>query len=438
MRILYFIFKYLVKYAAVFYYPRQKFVNEPKKFFGRTIFVSNHAASFMDPIMIGGLGRPIIFFLTRSDVFTAFTRPILWAFHMLPIYRQQDGEDTQKRNEEVFQKCAKILTYGRNLLIFGEGFTDDVFIRRLKPVKKGAIRIGFIALENTNWKKKIYVAGVGINYSDPNRVGSDYLISYSDRILLNDYKEAYLANPHKTIADLTKVVEKLMKEQITHVEKASLAPFHEQLMIITRKGMNPIAFDRKLSLRSRWNYSRKLANWMNEADQESPDFIELHHKTTAYFNKLKKIKLHDDTVYWKIKSSRQTKDVLTLIALIPFMLVGLIHCFLPYYLTKRFVESKFRRRVFWGSVKIVLGLIFMGIVNLPMIFLFHHFVYPSWWFAIAYYVLIGFFGFAAYQWFRILHRYRVRSKARKMQLEELISERKEIKRLMNEIVILNA
>jgi 1-acyl-sn-glycerol-3-phosphate acyltransferase len=97
----------------------------------------------MDPLAVASLRRPIVFFMTRSDVFTSFTKPFLWAAHMLPIYRQQDGVDTKDENTRVFAKCTNILSFGRNLLIFGEGFTDDVFIRRLKPIKKGAIRIGF-------------------------------------------------------------------------------------------------------------------------------------------------------------------------------------------------------------------------------------------------------------------------------------------------------
>jgi len=151
----------------------------------------------MDPLVVASFRPPIVFFLTRSDVFTKLTKPFLWAAHMLPIYRQQDGVDTKDENIKTFDECTKILKYGRNLLIFGEGFTDDVFIRRLKPVKKGAVRIGFYSLEKLNWKKKIYIAAVGCNYSDPNEMRSDLLISTSKRICLNDYRQEYEENPIK-------------------------------------------------------------------------------------------------------------------------------------------------------------------------------------------------------------------------------------------------
>jgi len=136
----------VLSYTLRIFYPRRLTVNGPKERLGSTIYVSNHTASFMDPLVVARFAKPIVFFMTRSDVFTKTTTPFLTAVHMLPIYRQHDGEDTKKKNEEVFERCSTILKKGKNLLIFGEGFTDDVFIRRLKPVKKGAVRIGFLTL----------------------------------------------------------------------------------------------------------------------------------------------------------------------------------------------------------------------------------------------------------------------------------------------------
>ncbi len=122
MRLLYFVLYIILKYPLRIFYPRVHSVNSPKNFFGRTIYVSNHAASFMDPLVIASFRNPIVFFLTRSDVFTPISKPILWAAHMLPIYRQHDGVDTKDENQKTFESCAKILNFGRNLLIFGEGF----------------------------------------------------------------------------------------------------------------------------------------------------------------------------------------------------------------------------------------------------------------------------------------------------------------------------
>lgn len=429
MRLFYFLLYTTLNYTLRLFYARIKTVNSPRGYFGRTIFVSNHAASFMDPLVVASLRRPIVFFMTRSDVFNKFTRPILWAAHMLPIYRQQDGVDTKDENNKVFDKCTKILSFGRNLLIFGEGFTDDVFIRRLKPVKKGAIRIGFNTLESLNWKKKIYVAAVGCNYSDPNKLRSDILIATSDRFCLNDYKEQYLENPNKTIADVTKRVESLMQQQITHVEDKNWVNFHENIMKLTRKGMNANHSDVSIPLKKRWQYSQSLANWLNNQSSEDLEQLEpLKNDMERYFSLLKKLRfnenyLHEISMHHKLSRS---KELLLLILLFPFALLGLIHCGLPYLFVKRFTERSFKRRVFWGSVKLLLGMITIGLLNIPIIFLFYHLIYPSYLLAIGYYILIGLFGLAAYEWFIFFKQFKEKGVVAKTDLTKFLSKRKEL------------
>jgi hypothetical protein len=385
----------------------------------------------MDPILIGAWTRPIVFFMTRSDVFTPITKPILWACHMLPIYRQHDGVDTKEKNQEVFRRSSNVLKFGRNLLIFGEGFTDDTFIRRLKPVKKGAVRMGFITLESINWSKKVYIRAMGINYSEPNRMRSDFLVSYSEPICLNDYREAFEENPTKTITDITRQVEKMMQDQITHVEDFHLASYHEKIMILTRKGMNPVSFDRAFTLEERWRYSQKLAKRINSIAPDTEYFSELKEDLNHYFDKIKRKDLDDDTVFaalnGEIPKRMMTSRIKMLLLALP-MVLGLIHFFLPYRMAKSFAEKKFKRKVFWGSVKVVTGMILMGLYNIPFIFLFHSFVYPSWLLALSYYWLTPFFGLAAYIWFMEHSRLKNYKKVNYSDLTALRQEREELLR----------
>jgi len=436
MRFLYAILYVTLKYSLRIYYPRQKLINTHNKFFGRTIYVTNHASSFMDPLVVASLQKPIVFFMTRSDIFVPVMKPILWASHMFPIYRQQDGEDTKAKNEEVFKKCTRVLKYGRNLLVFGEGFTDDVFIRRLKPVKKGAVRIGFTSLEELNWKKKIYISAAGCNYSDPNKMRSDLLISNSDKICLNDFKEQYLENPNKVINELTKRIEKLMQEQITHVADKNMAPFHENVMKLTRKGMNAECRDKKLSLKERWNYSRNLANWFNQHVSESDEsLMKLKNDLQDYFKLLKKFKLEEHHLYdfMQTKGSR-AKEFAFLVLLFPLALLGFIHCGLFYWIIKRFVEKSFKRRVFWSSVKMLLAMIVMGLVNIPVIFLFYKFVYPSYWLGFAYYVGIGIYGLAAYMWVYHLKVFKIKGAMKKISLDKFWKKRNELLERIKELI----
>ncbi len=362
MRPLYLFLKFLLKITLWIYYPRFLLVNRPEKRLGRTIYMSNHASSFMDPLVVAGMQKPIVFFMTRADIYNGIMKVIFWLAHMLPIYRQQDKGDTKKKNEAVFRTCYRVLKYGRNLLVFSEGFTDDIFIRRLKPLKKGAVRIGFSALDNCNWKHKIHIQAVGLNYSDPDVLGSDCLISNGDPVCLNSYEKEYKTDPHKTILRVTQRMEKEMRSQITDVRNIKMASFHENIMRLTRKGMHPIDSDKSIPLIDRWKYSRALANWMNASKiEEDEKLMNLKQRIEDYFKQLEQLNVEETPLY-KITSKTRKKgmDIFYLIALFPFMVLGYAFTYLPYKLIKNFVEKSVKRRVFWSSIKMLVGFAAVG------------------------------------------------------------------------------
>lgn len=429
MRPLYFFLKYLLKYPLWIYYPRLITVNKPKKRFARTIYACNHSASFMDPLIVAQTQPPIVFFMTRSDVFKPFLKPILWASHMLPIYREIDGENTKEKNERIFQKCYSILKNGRSLLIFSEGFTDDVFIRRLKPIKKGAVRIGFGALEENNWKETIYIQAIGVNYSNPNTIGSDAVLSNSEPICLNDYKDQFEKEPNKTIHDLTVFVEKEMRNQLTDVRKKEWAPIHEFIMRLTKKGMNAVDTDKSIPLYQRWQYSKKLADWINEQNlDENEALIQLKEDLTRYFSLLKENNVEEKQVYNITKRKFSKSRKLFYFALLwPFVIVGLIHNYLPYRFIKNFVEKSFRRKVFWGSVKMTLGIVAIGLFNLIFLFLGYYLIFPSWLFWIGYYFTVPpLTGLIAYSYFKKIDDYKNYYKTLNKDLSEITELRQDL------------
>ena len=433
MRLLYFILYVILPYTLKIYYPKKKITNNPKKYLGRTIYVSNHSASFMDPLVIASRTRPIVFFMTRSDIFTPLMKPILWAAHMLPIYRQHDGVDTKEKNREVLQKCANVLKYGRNLLIFGEGFTDDVFVRRLKPLKKGAPRIGFETLESINWSKKIYIATVGINYGDPNVIGSEMIISNGPHICLNDYREEYLANPNRVVTQIMNQLEKDLQNQLTHVEEYDWAFFHEHVTRMKRIGIDPFDKDTSIPLLQRWENSKNFAKWINAQDLNDEDLIALKKDLNSYFSLLKKLRITDTVVYEEAENKQNTGlKWLKIILLLPLSVLGVIHNYLPYKLIKSFVEKSFKRRVFWGSVKMLLGVIAIGVWNIPLVILMHYFIIKplcvgfenyAWAVSFAYYSIVPWFGVCAYysrRWYENIQQH----KKLKKQLSGLVERRK--------------
>lgn len=433
MRPLYLFVWWCLSYSLRLFYKRIELINPPKSFFGRTIYMSNHAAAFMDPLVVACFRKPIVFFMTRSDVFTPISKPLLWSVHMLPIYRQLDGVNTKEKNAEVFQECSKVLKSKRSLLVFAEGFTDDVFVRRLKPIKKGAVRIGFSALEYMNWSEKVYISAVGCNYSEPNRMRSDLLISTSESICLNDYREEYLANSNKVITELTSLAEKMMQDQITHIENPHLTELHEAIMILTRKGMNSISYDKKYSLKERYSYSKSLANWLNTEPIEN--LQPLKEVAENYIGSLNQIGATDDEI-WRLKNNQNelAQKLIKLLLLFPFALLGVLHCGIPYLIVKKLVEMKFKRSVFWGSTKLLLCMILMGFLNMPILFYFDNFFNISSWWGIIYYLLIGLFGLAFYISYSTLKEIIGQSRLKKVNTEKILEKREQLFELIKKNV----
>ena len=418
------------------FYSKRLMINSPKKVLGSTIYVSNHASAFMDPLVVAGFSRASVHFMVRSDVFSKYTKPLFWAAQMLPIYRKQDGKGNNEKNEQVFEECANLLAKKQNLLIFGEGFTDDVFIRRLKPIKKGAARIGFTALENSNWTKKVYIAAVGCNYTDPNRLQSELVISYSDKICLNDYQKEFEANPNKVIAIVTLELELLMRAQITDNRNPELAPVHENIMSLTRKGMHPLCSDKTIPLKARWKYSQRLAQWLNSSERDTSKIEFIKNNIEQYKANSEKTGVHEDIIFWKKsnESGSRIKEVITLIALFPFALIGIIHCGIPYVQTNKIVKKTMKRKVFWGSVKLFIGEWFIAIFNIILLTIIYNIVDINGWYFVVYFFTIGFFGVAAYRWVRTYKTYTAKGKANKLDLKPIFSQREELMSNLNEFL----
>lgn len=437
MRLLYFIFNLFLNYSLRLYFRNIRLVNASKNKFSRTIFVSNHPSAFMDPLVVSVLKKPIVFFMTRSDVFSKWSSPFLSSAHMIPIYRQHDGGNAIEKNKETFRKATEILEGKRSLLIFGEGLTDDIFERRLKPLKKGALRIGFTALEATNWEKEIRIVAVGCNYSNPNVMRSDILMAESEPIILNEYKAAYLENPSKTINELNRVLESKLTGVITNIELDSDFEFHEQVMMLTRSGMSPVCYDNKIPLEKRWRFSQELAHFMNQFKGSYPEEVQnLAEDIKQYFSKLKEHKLSEEVLYRRMHTKQWLRFV-QLVLLFPIAILGFIHAYTPYILIKRFVEKSFKRKVFWCSVKMVMTMVLMQLFNLPFLFILPTVLPVGFWTVFIYYLSIGVIGLIWYNWRKELFNFLADLKRQNGSKEEqLWMERTElIKRIERSIPV---
>jgi hypothetical protein len=437
MRPFYLLLKLSLNISFRLFYKRFLVLNKHRELFGSTIYVSNHSNSFMDPIMIGSMNRPIVHFMTRSDVFVWWLKPILWSAHMLPIYRQQDGTDTKGKNTDVFNKVNSSLRKGRNILIFGEGFTDDTPIRGLKPVKKGPIRMGFGALVSIDWSKKIYISGIGVSYTDRNTIGSEFVLDNGPKICLNDYKERYLENPSKVINEVTKLVEKNMQDCIIYVAKPARYSLLEGIMQITRKGYNNLNHDDRIPLIKRWKYSKDLAKWINEhVTDESTEILALQKDLDAYFKLEKRMKVQDRFVLAKKEPElvNSLNNWLYLILMWPFAIVGFIHGFIPYIISKKVTEKIMKRKVFWGSVKMMMAKIIGSIYNIPIIILITKWYLPHWSLGILYFFLIPVLWRLSYEYAHQFKEIQIKRKMKSVDLSKFVEKRAELEKRITELI----
>jgi len=440
MRPLYFSLKVLIFQSIHLFFRKKKLVNPRKEFNAQTIFVVNHASAFMDPWVVAELQNPVLFFLTRGDIFKPWLKPITWASHMIPIFRtKENGADSAEKNEIIFQEVYRLLKKKKSIMIFGEGYTDDVFIRSLKPLKKGPARIGFGAMVSTNWELDIKIQCVGINYADPDAFRSDVLVSNSETIHLKDYKAGYLENPSKTINDLTKKITQLLRDQLTYLENAKLTPLHNHIQSITKQGIAHDNNDRSIPLEKRWRYSQSLAHFINENyDAEDNKWLDLEQDLSSYFGLLEQEKMKDKWIA-KLQKKETLIDPLSYLYLLlglPIFLVGAFHFILPYLGLKRFVERKFKRRVFWSGIKMILGQLIFAIYNIVLLFSLNAFLNlaENWMIWIYIIVVVPFLGLFAYNYYHKFLAIKSKLGLDKPLVEQLIQTRVELQERIFTIV----
>jgi len=435
MRPLYAFFKVIMFYGLRVFFRKTGTYNARKRFKDQSINVVNHASAFMDPWVIAELQNPIVFFMTRGDIFKPAIKPLLWAAHLLPIFRRaEDGADSTEKNKAVFKKVYEILDSKRSIMIFGEGYTDDIFVRSLKPLKKGAARMAFGKMEIENWDMDLKIVASGINYVDPGVFRSDVFVANSDPIFVKDYKDLYEESPAKAINKLTLDIQEALQKQLTYLKEPTLTPFLDYIQSITKKGMVHQQADRKLSLESRWRYSQNTANTINtEYSEDKPEWQNLKTKLESYFSKLNTNKIDDNWIKEFAENGKIStfKDWLFLIFGFPFFIMGCIHNLIPYLLIKRFVEKSFKRRVFWSGVKFLMGFLIFFLINLPYMWVFYYLIYPSMWLGLAYVLFATVaFGLIAYNYLKSAKNLFVKRKLTDKQLKYFSALRTQVKTMI--------
>ena len=202
------------------------------------LFVPNHQNSFLDAFIAGTIPKFSIHYLTRADV---FNKKFLWfieGMHMIPIYRMRDGASNLSQNEEIFNRCVKLMQEGDDIMIFAEGNHGEEHF--LRPFSKGMSRLAFSAQEAIP-DKDVYIVPVGINYFNPRRPRRRVIMVFGNPIRVRDFDEEYFKSKPKALNKLKNLTWKRVadcmmiphKDEYYEFKKAALTreneklPFHE-------------------------------------------------------------------------------------------------------------------------------------------------------------------------------------------------------------------
>jgi len=184
----YFCFKIVNRIALKFYFKKIEIVgleNVPKDC--PLVVAPNHQNAFIDAFLVGAFMPVPIYFLTRSDVFNRWSKPILKLVNMMPIYRIRDGYASLTQNEAIFKTCEELFRRKKSILIFPEGnHGEDHYLR---PLTKGAARLALNSEQVID--ESLKVLPVGLNYFNHTKPSSKLIIAFGVPIHVSDFVKKY-------------------------------------------------------------------------------------------------------------------------------------------------------------------------------------------------------------------------------------------------------
>ncbi len=318
------------------------------------LFAPNHQNAFMDALVMITTSGTVPVFLTRADIFqSSFKVKMLRLLRMLPVYRQRDGKDSLKRNEETFDLCVELLKDKDSLGIFPEG--NHGRRPRLRPLKKGVVRIAMDAETQSDFSLDVQIIPVGIHYSAHTEAYSDVLVSYGEPIAVRDYQEAYEKNPMRTFVSLTNDLRVRMEKLMIHIPNQEYLDTIESLRkmfgesLASRQGIDPN------NLKGRLHVDQGFIAAIETFIKEEPAKAEqLQNQLQAYQTALETERLSDDFLAKAAYPfSRLLMNTLWLLLSLPVYIYGAINNLLLDYIPIR-AAKVFKDDHFHASVEMLL------------------------------------------------------------------------------------
>lgn len=350
------------------------------------IIASNHPNALCDPCSIAVFSKQRINFLARGDVFRNKILNSIFVnlLGMVPIYRLIEGAENLHKNEETFRNSTEKLRQNKTILMFSEGLCIQE--RRLRKLKKGTARIAFASEEASNWTLGLKVIPVGLNYTNPKKFRSDFVINYGSPFEVSMFKELFLKDKAIAINEFIKHLEDKMAELVVHIADPENDQFVSQA--------EEILWNEYLAIKNKvekFRLTKKIVNATNALQSDKPERMPaLREKLTDYFRQLNAIKTDDQSIknFEKFSLTNLIIDSCFVVMGFPLYIFGIVNNYLPYKIASFIADRIVKEKEFHASVNLNLS-VFLYLVFYPMQIISVAVIFRNWWVLGAYLVLLA-------------------------------------------------
>lgn len=304
----------------------------------------------MDGVLLSVLLRSKLSLLARGDVFKKPTaNKALRSMRLLPIYRMEDGAGNEQaaKNQQTFNECYEIFRKNGMVLIFPEGYC--VSERRLRPMKKGAAKMAFEAIEKYP-EMDLQVIPVGMNYSNSGHFREEVCINFGHPIAVQSYMELLKEGKQlKAITDFNSNLYEAMEREMVIIKEPANDLVGNQYLLMARNQYKPAFFGFFKKTKKRFLAEKRAANDLNHLSETNPESFEtFRNNISNYFETLKNLKIKDK--YFAIPLFEKILYLIFTIVFAVPALVGLLLNFIPVRMAKNIAGAKVKKIEFYDSV----------------------------------------------------------------------------------------
>jgi len=351
------------------------------------ILIANHPASFLDAMVLAVFLRRSLHFYVRGDIFShPIAYRILTILHMIPIYSKEHGDGILEKNKRTFDRGRKLLSKGKMLLVFPEGFSR--LSKELVPLKKGAARVALQTAFGDGQQSDLHIQAVAINYSWHGR-GASLFIRVGEHMQIQHHQEKYLNNPAQAINALTQEMQELFHRNVIHIEDGSRTALAEELI---RMHYRQPTFKSDVFFEEARSICDKVAGLQEQ----------YYHEHVGLMDKYQKILLRWRTNDRRVASSHPSlRNLILLFLILPFFLAGFIIWFIPGTVAKWIADKTVTRIDFYTSV-------YTGVLGVIGLLWCAGLCFAGWyvnnWIGLTFAMLSPFYAYLALWWLDMLKR----------------------------------